>query len=44
MLACAYTMWVSGSYPPPGQFVPPLAFPRLMAPISPFTSPTIGGL
>src|SRR5688572_32879777 len=27
-----------------GQFVPPLAFPRLSAPSSPLTLPTIGGL
>ena len=44
MLATAYTVCVSGSAPPPGQFVPPLALPVLIAPRMPFGSPTTGGL
>src|SRR4029079_13951199 len=44
MLATAYTVCVSGSAPPPGQLVPPLALPVLIAPRIPFGSPTTGGL
>src|SRR5437879_10398421 len=39
--AGAYTMCVSGSKPPPGQFV---AVPTVIAPSMPLTSPSIGGL
>src|SRR5207237_3563996 len=42
MLATAYTTCVSGSAPAPGQFVPPLALPTLIAPRMPFGSPTTG--
>src|SRR2546428_9548532 len=39
--AGAYRMCVSGSKPPPGQFV---AVPTVIAPSKPLTSPSIGGL
>ena len=44
LFACAITLWVSGSYAAPGQFVPPMALPMLIAPSNPFTLPRIGGL
>src|SRR5690349_19583771 len=44
LLACAKTVCVSGSYATPGQLVPPIALPMLIAPRMPFGSPSIGGL
>jgi hypothetical protein len=42
--AGAKAMCVSGSYPPPGQFVPPPRLPMLSDPSSPSAFPRIGGL
>src|SRR5262245_50085415 len=39
LFALAKIVWSSGSYATPGQLVPPTAFPMLIAPIFPLTSP-----
>src|SRR2546425_6395305 len=39
-----YTMWVSGSYEPPGQFVPPPADGRIRVAIGPSALLTTGGV
>ena len=42
--ADTYAMCVSGSYDPPGQFVPPLVGPRASVPIGPSALLTTGGV
>src|SRR5882672_6110706 len=42
--ANAYTMCVSGSYDPPGQFVPPEAVPRVNVPSGPSALLATGGV
>src|SRR4051812_48160128 len=42
--AARYTMCVSGSYAPPGQFDPPLVAPREIVPIGPSALLTTGGV
>src|ERR1700732_428406 len=37
-------MWVSGSYDPPGQFVPPFGYPRISVPTGPSGLLTTGGV
>src|SRR5258705_6195703 len=44
LFALAMIVCVSGSYATPGQLVPPTAFPMLMAPRTPLTLPSTGGL
>src|ERR1700682_6333311 len=42
--ANAYTICVSGSYDPPGQFVPPDAVPTVSVPNGPSTLLSVGGV
>src|SRR5215475_9032698 len=42
--AYRYAMWVSGSYEPPGQFVPPDAVPIVSVPSGPSCLLTVGGV
>src|SRR5438093_11269446 len=44
LFALAKMVCSSGSYATPGQLVPPTAFPMLIAPSRPFTSPRIAVL
>src|SRR5271154_1624583 len=42
--ANTYTLWVSGSYEPPGQLVPPAAVPSVSVEYGPLTLLSTGGV